>query len=195
LESLLEIRKVEIAFVLGYSTQVSGHTQERKLFGYVILAQAISQQGALASGYWILHVWLPLLLWSLGLCSKVITTEGLDHKFIEQCVEHFCDLLDITVPNIFIFIDDTMKVLGACYENEPGDYMITLRDQADGHMILALAHEMVHVKQFMCNSLSNTFDPMIPYNERWWEIEACEKEVVLMTSLINKVLDGTITKD
>lgn len=126
---------------------------------------------------------------------KKIRTEGLDSNLIEQYVEHFCQILEIEIPKLLIFVDDTILPTGACYENEPGDYMIVLKARADeGQMVVTLAHEMVHVKQFLCDDLAARFDTAIPYDERWWEQEALDKERMLIKSLVEHIANGGIKR-
>jgi hypothetical protein len=117
----------------------------------------------------------------------MLTIEGMNDDFITECVVHMCECLGIEVPNIHIFVDDTIKPDGACYENSPNDFMVVLKSQDIGQMLVTLAHEMTHVKQFMKNNLSAHFDNKIPYMERWWEKEAYEMEVVITKSLIEYV--------
>jgi len=124
-----------------------------------------------------------------------IETFGLEHNFIVKCLKRFAEMLDIELPNMCVLVDETIKVNGACYQNAPDDYMIVLRVQEEeGNMIQTLAHEMVHVKQFLKDDLASHFCFDIPYMERWWEIEAFEKEIVLMKDLIEKVISGEITQ-
>ena len=124
----------------------------------------------------------------------MVTIEGMNRRFVTQCVDHFCNILGIKTPKLLIFVDDTIKVAGACYENEPGDYMIVLKARDEGQMIVTLAHEMVHIKQYLKDDLRTQFDSSVPYYERWWEKEAYDKEVTLMKSLIEQVTQGYITQ-
>jgi hypothetical protein len=124
----------------------------------------------------------------------MIETVGLDHLFIEKCIHSFAELLSIEVPNLLVYVDDTMKPTGECYQNSDDDYMIVLKAQEEGRMVHALAHEMVHVKQFLKDNLALHFCLDIPYMERWWEIEAYSKEKDLMKDLIEKVNSGVINK-
>jgi hypothetical protein len=122
-----------------------------------------------------------------------IETFGLDHNFIVKCLNRFAVMLEINLPeNICIFVDDTIRVNGACYQNDHDDYMIVLKIQdEEGDMVQTLAHEMVHVKQFLKDDLASLFRTDIPYMERWWEIEAYKKEIDLMKDLIAKVESGS----
>jgi hypothetical protein len=113
--------------------------------------------------------------------------EGLDRDFVSNVVRFFCDALGIDVPNLHIFVDDTIAVDGVCYQNSHDDYLIALREQEVGQMIVTLAHEMVHVKQYVNDGLAEKWDATIPYRERWWEVEAYEKEVELTRMLIDAV--------
>lgn len=113
-----------------------------------------------------------------------VLIEGLDSDFIGKVVNLFCGALGIEVPNLHIFVDETIAVAGACYQNAHDDYLIALRDQDAGQMIVTLAHELVHVKQYVLDDLANEFTTSIPYRERWWEVEAYKKEVELAELLI-----------
>lgn len=119
----------------------------------------------------------------------LIIEGNLNQNFFGSVVNFFCGALGISVPaNLHIFTDETIKVCGACYQNDEDDYMIVLKEQNNlGDMIVALAHELTHVKQFVLDDLANDFTTTIPYRERWWEIEAYEKEVELTKMLISAV--------
>jgi Zn-dependent peptidase ImmA (M78 family) len=98
--------------------------------------------------------------------------------------------LGIHVPDITIFSDQTIQPNGACYRADENEFMIVLKERDEGQMMLTLAHEMVHVKQYLLDDLSDQFDEKIPYMERWWEQEAFSKEVDLMKLLIAAVENG-----
>lgn len=124
--------------------------------------------------------------------SKLIIEGNLNRNFVSQVVKLFCETLGISVPNLHIFTDETIIPNGACYRNEENDFMIVLKEQEDGQMIVTLAHELTHVKQHIKDNLTDFWDPSIPYMERWWEKEAYEKEVELMEILIEAVNSGKI---
>ena len=121
-----------------------------------------------------------------------VLIEGMNQEFIGKVVRFFCDALGIGVPNLHIFVDDTICVAGACYQNDHDDYLIALRQQDGGQMIVTLAHELVHVKQYVLDGLAQKLDTAIPYQERWWEVEAYEKEVELTKLLIEAFTAGEI---
>jgi hypothetical protein len=121
-----------------------------------------------------------------------LTIDGnLNQAFIGSVVSFFCDALGISIPkNLLIFTDETIALGGACYQNDHDDYMIVLKDQDMGQMIVTLAHELTHVKQYVLDDLKSAFTTEIPYRERWWEVEAYEKEVELTKMLIEAVENG-----
>jgi hypothetical protein len=121
-----------------------------------------------------------------------ITVEGLNANFVQKAVQLFCDSLGITPPNLEIFTDETIRPNGACYRNSDTDFMIVLKNRNAGDMMITLAHEMVHVKQYLVDDLSEKFDDTIPYMERWWEQEAFELEVALTELLIQAITDGEL---
>jgi len=118
---------------------------------------------------------------------------GLKEDVILKCLNRFAEILNIQLPNLTIFTDETIKPFGAVYQNTPDDYMIVLKVQDnEGRMIQTLAHEMVHVKQYLKDNLADHFTYDIPYMERWWEVEAYEKETELMQDLLANIEKGNI---
>jgi hypothetical protein len=119
----------------------------------------------------------------------LIIEGNLNEDFFGSVVKFFCDALGIAIPqNLHIFTDETIKIGGACYRNDEDDYMIVLKEQENiGDMIVTLAHELTHVKQYICDDLENAFTASIPYMERWWEVEAYQKESELTSLLIAAV--------
>jgi Zn-dependent peptidase ImmA (M78 family) len=120
----------------------------------------------------------------------MITIEdcSLDKDFVSSAIALFCDALGIKIPNLLIYMDETIKPNGVCYRNNDTEFMILLKDgRSDAETMITLAHELVHVKQYLVDDLSNKFDDSIPYMERWWEKEAFELEVVLTKLLIETI--------
>jgi hypothetical protein len=124
--------------------------------------------------------------------SEVIVEGDLNVGFVNSAVDLFCSALDIQKPNLHIFTDSTISPNGACYRNSDDDFMIVLKERDHGDMMVTLAHEMVHVKQYLLDGLSDKWDSSIPYMERWWEQEAYEKEVELTKLLIEAVENGKL---
>lgn len=109
-----------------------------------------------------------------------IEVVGVDPEWVIPSVEFFCACLEIAVPNLLIYIDNVMEANGECYENYHGEYMILLKERSQFEMKQTLAHELTHVKQFLRDGLGVHIDTSIPYEERWWEREAFEKEQILI---------------
>lgn len=121
-----------------------------------------------------------------------VTVEGLNESFVKKAVKLFCDALSIDVPNLEIFTDETINRHGVCYHAGDNSFMILLLQRDLGQMMVTLAHEMVHVKQYLIDNLEEKFDSTIPYMDRWWEKEAFEKEVTLTKLLIEAVENGEV---
>jgi len=115
-----------------------------------------------------------------------------DQVFIEKVVNLFCTHLGIKCPTLLIYIDETIQANGICYQNNETEFMILLKDgRTKSEMLVTLAHELVHVKQYLKDNLAGQWDTSIPYNDRWWEQEAYVKE----SDLIKILLDAIKNKD
>jgi Zn-dependent peptidase ImmA (M78 family) len=118
----------------------------------------------------------------------IVSDDRLDKSFIQNAVKLFCIALGIKIPTILIYTDETIKPNGVCYRNDETEFMILLKDgRSDAETMITLAHELVHVKQYLVDDLSNKFDNSIPYTERWWEQEAFKLEVDLTNLLIQAI--------
>lgn len=108
--------------------------------------------------------------------------------FVEKVIRLFCDALGISVPTLLIYTDETITQNGICFQIYPDEFMILLKGgRSDSDMLITLAHEMVHVKQFLVDDLKKHFSADVPYHGRWWEQEAYEKEVELTQLLIEAI--------
>lgn len=123
----------------------------------------------------------------------IIEVECLDPILTEKFVNFCCDQLGVYPDMIKIEgWPDTFKdgALGLCYEvNCKEEYliMVATRGRTVTEIYNTIAHEMVHVKQFMKQNLSKniTKEHKPVYNERWWEVEAGEKSM----NLVKKYVD------
>lgn len=74
--------------------------------------------------------------------------------------------------------------LGLCIDLSETQFMILVKtdDRSIGEIFTTIAHEMVHVKQYMKENLGWFLDNRahIPYYDRWWEKEAFESAVPLV---------------
>ena len=118
-----------------------------------------------------------------------INVHGLNEELAEKAIRFFCSELDINPAEISIMADSTLSVNGMCFENEVGDYLILVNTVKRNitQIFLTIAHELVHVKQYMKENLAKCFAEdkgKTPYKERWWEKEAFEKETELLVKFV-----------
>lgn len=121
----------------------------------------------------------------------------LDLALTESFIQFCCEQLDIEPDLVTVEgWDDPFKdgAFGLCYEvNDDNEYliMVATKDRTPTQIYNTIAHEMVHVKQFMKQGLSkNIVDAHKPaYNERWWEIEASEKSLNLVKKYVDILYD------
>jgi uncharacterized protein YjaZ len=109
-------------------------------------------------------------------------------KFVHfLCAEFSISPISLTIDKYDM--DDGTK--GMCIDETNDDFIILVKEaNRDIVQILnTIAHEMVHVKQYMKENLGNLLDlhSDIPYNERWWEIEAYSMSALLLEKFV-KVL-------
>jgi hypothetical protein len=110
-----------------------------------------------------------------------VQNENVIHMFIKWLCEHMC----ITPKSITIQGDPMLEgVNGLCIDATEDDFVILVKT---GHrsitdVCITIAHEMIHVKQYMKENLGYWMDncSSIPYMERWWEVEAFSKSVPLV---------------
>lgn len=112
----------------------------------------------------------------------------LPEKLILHALKIYSDCLDIALPSLIIEQVDEydMDENGRCYFKKD-HFIILLRKRDIGHMLVTLAHELVHVKQFIKDDLASKYNPNIPYKSRWWEKEAFELESILAQKLIDNL--------
>lgn len=80
---------------------------------------------------------------------------------------------------------------GLCMDNSLTDYTLFIRTvgRVTVDSFVTLAHEMVHVYQFLHKDL-NDVDWNIPYETRWWELEA----VSMSPGLVKKYSESKIKR-
>ena len=77
-----------------------------------------------------------------------------------------------------------------CFDEPDGQYTILIKDNRDlGHIFTTLAHEMIHVKQYMTQNLGSLLDDNreLPYMERWWEEEAFSDAIPLVEKFAKQI--------
>lgn len=119
---------------------------------------------------------------------------NLDHsydRFVNRFVKFLCDELSISPREITIIGQDIKDCLGQCIDVNKDTYLILVREEGRdiGQVFTTIAHEMVHVKQYMTQGLGRLLDEQqhIPYEERWWEKEAYEMAVPLVEKFAKNI--------
>ena len=106
-------------------------------------------------------------------------------NLVEKFVLFLCEELQIRPSTILLAsyeVEDSN--LGLCIDETESDFIILVKEENRdlGDVYITIAHEMVHVKQYMKENLSwflhNRSD--IPYMERWWEKEAFSMAIPLV---------------
>lgn len=121
---------------------------------------------------------------------------NLDETLTENYLEFCCDELSVYPDFITIEATDTpLKdgALGLCYEVEFKDeyYIIVYKgDRNITEIFDTISHEMIHVKQFMTQGLSQKIREHMPiYGERWWEKEAKKNSFALVQKYVDNLYD------
>ena len=120
---------------------------------------------------------------------------------LKNLIKHFVyftfEFLDVDIRQIselHIYESDVLdKCYGVCHQNHEDDYIIAFKGMDNERNItdvfITLAHELVHVKQFLNNSLrfelNNRCYQNLQYSEKWWEKEAFEKQSEIVKAFVN----------
>jgi len=98
-------------------------------------------------------------------------------------VKFICKEYSILPRKISVESSDLAGSTGMCFDEDDGKYTILVRNDRDlGSIFTTIAHEMIHVKQYMTQDLGRLLDENVdmPYEERWWEAEAFDNAVSLV---------------
>ena len=102
----------------------------------------------------------------------------------KEFVEFLCSELSILPHRLDIVTEDMDENVGQCIDVDEGSYLILIKtlNRDIGRVFITIAHEMIHVKQYMTQELGRLLDEQqhVPYEERWWEQEAYERAVPLL---------------
>lgn len=127
----------------------------------------------------------------------MILTTNLNHKYdrlVNRFVEFLCGELSIHPHDITIVGTDLKEDIGQCIDVDDGSYLILIKEEGRdiGQIFTTIAHEMIHVKQYMTQELGRLLDEQqhLPYMERWWEKEAYEKSVPLVEKFAKKFVSS-----
>ena len=116
----------------------------------------------------------------------LLTTEVPNPKLTQRFVLWLCQELQVSPDSISVHGEDHIDgdVNGLCIDISDTEYAILVKigERDIGQVFCTIAHEMVHVKQYMKENLGHWMDNChdIPYMQRWWEVEAFSKSVPLV---------------
>lgn len=116
----------------------------------------------------------------------LLTTEVPNPKLAQRFILWLCQELQVFPDSISVYGEDVIdgNINGLCIDISDTEYVILVKtaERDIGQVFCTIAHEMVHVKQYMKENLGQHLDNCqhIPYRERWWEVEAFSKSVALV---------------
>lgn len=115
----------------------------------------------------------------------LIQTQVTHPSLVEKLARFLCDELDIRPEKLTIVsyeVED--ENLGLCLDESDTEFIVFVREKNRniGEICTTIAHEMVHVKQYMKENLSWFLHNRshISYYDRWWEKEAFANAVPLV---------------
>lgn len=119
---------------------------------------------------------------------------GFDKTLMRTAVSFYMKYLNISrkdISSLLIIGDDVMEETGRCYPtDDSSQFMIMIKEQKRNvtEVYLTLAHEMVHIKQFLYQDLQGyrkSRSKDIPYRELWYEKEAYALESEMLIEFAN----------
>lgn len=106
----------------------------------------------------------------------LLTTLTPNPTLTQKFVLWLCDELCIQPDAVSVYGEPDMDVCGLCMDDSDTEFTILVKTGSRnvGEIFNTIAHEMIHVKQYMQQGLGQLLDNCshIPYMQRWWEIEA-----------------------
>ena len=117
----------------------------------------------------------------------MILTVDMNNEYnhlVNKFVTFLCKELCILPRDITITSYDLAEHRGMCFDEDTGKFTILIKENGRniGEVFTTIAHEMIHVKQYMKEDLGKLLDEnnSLPYEKRWWEKEAFENAVPLV---------------
>ncbi len=109
---------------------------------------------------------------------------------IDDFVYYICKRYGIVPRRVSIESADLVGNRGLCFDDDDGEYTILVKRNDDiSSVFTTIAHEMIHVKQYMTQNLGKLIDESIeiPYETRWWEEEAFSEAVPLVEDFAKRI--------
>ena len=118
---------------------------------------------------------------------------GFDKTLMRTAIAFYMKYLNISKKDISVLLivgDDVMEETGRCYPStDNSQFMITIKEEKRNlsEVYLTLAHEMVHIKQFLYQDLQGyrkSRSKDIAYRELWYEKEAYALEGEMLIAFV-----------
>lgn len=108
---------------------------------------------------------------------------------VSDFVNFTCKELSINPEKITVASWDAGKEMrGVCIDESDTEFIILVNEAERNltEVFTTIAHEMIHVKQYMKENLGLFLDnrSYIPYPERWWEKEAFNNSIKLVEKFV-----------
>jgi hypothetical protein len=115
----------------------------------------------------------------------IINAEIGNPKLVEKFTDFLCHELDIRPLKVTIAsYEPDDGTLGLCIDESEDEFILLVKEKGRdiGCVFNTIAHEMIHVKQFLKENLNHWIHTCweTPYHERWWEVEAYSESVPLV---------------
>lgn len=136
----------------------------------------------------------------MGMKMKVkVTNFSLElGPFLAQTFAEYC-LFELRATPDFVLINGVLELdesTGMCIDEDPGEFtlLVATENRTLSEVYRTIAHELVHVKQYMFDDLGSLLDsPKPPYEQRWWEREAYELSEKFLSDFSQIVLKNRLT--
>ena len=119
-----------------------------------------------------------------------VKVKGLDPKLATHFTRFCCEHLPVWPKSIEIFAEDKLvnNKSGLCIDIDEDNYLILIskKNKNISQIYTSIAHEMVHVKQFMYDNLGELLDEGYNYDTCWWEQEARERSKKILLEFVKK---------
>lgn len=119
-----------------------------------------------------------------------VKVKGLDPKLTTHFTRFCCENLPAWPKSIEIVAEDKIvnDKSGLCIDIDEDNYLILIskKNKNISQIYTSIAHEMVHVKQFMYDNLGELLDKGYNYDTCWWEQEARERSEKILLEFVKK---------
>lgn len=119
----------------------------------------------------------------------VTIDQEFDEKLTLLFAQFCCEELKVFPSKIEIACAELDDKSGVCIDIEEDEFLIIVdkRNKSLSQIYATIAHELVHVEQYMYKALGNILDKNrdVKYEDRWWEKEAKQKSIDLVQKFVD----------